>query len=122
MELIQQVFARFDARRSLEGLHTDDVQVIGEPPVGFVDPRGARLSTDRGEELHAEGLSFRLRTVEEVGPDRLIFQAVWSHRGDGRAGSAGLYWGAVLLRDGKIARLTYCATRQEAERSLGAGL
>lgn len=120
-DLLRVAFERFAAHEGLEGLHTEDLQIIGEPPAGFVHPRGGESSAERVEQLHAEGLSFQLRDVEEVAPDRVIFSAVWRHSVGGQAGSAGLYWGAVLLRDGRIARLTYCASRAEAARALGVG-
>jgi hypothetical protein len=118
-DLLRAVFERFDAHEGLEGLHTEDLLIIGDPPAGFVQPRGRESSAERIEQLHARGLSFHLREVEDVGPGRALFSAVWRHAANDRSGSAGLYWGAVVLRDGKIAQLTYCASRREAERALG---
>lgn len=113
-DLLRAVFERYAAHQGLGGLHTDDLHIVGYPPEGWFD-RETQTSAARGEALHAQGLSFSLRDVEEVGPDGAIFSAVWSA---GPGGCAGIYWGAVRIRDGKLARLAYCASRDEAARAL----
>lgn len=118
-DLLSAAFERFEAHQGLDGLCTDDVRVVGDPPLASFHRREGATTDERLERLHAEGVSFSLREVEEVGPESLIFSAVWSHDGaGGQSGSAGLYWGAVETRDGKLARVTYCASRDEAQRAL----
>lgn len=117
VEVLREAFRRLATTEPVSDLFTDDYARESNPPFWLAHLADSPIE-QRTEDLRQQGFTFVLKDAEQAAPGRVVFSATWDHRGPS-GGSAGLYWGVAQIREGRIARLRYCTSRDEALRAVG---
>lgn len=116
VEVVREALRRWAADEPMADLLAPGYTVTGSP-APFQTTVGADAEERRAQmKQHAQ---FRFHDVAPGTDGRILFTGQWIHRGEGGAGSSGLYWGVFTVRDGLLGSLLLLHDRVAARRAAG---